>query len=310
MRLRGAFLAFAVGAVTVLLLGTSALAGLRAPEATAELAASLAEDEAVRSVVTEALVDALLEETAGLDDAVGVLLPFIRPLVEQAASAAVDSEPGRAALASALTDALRQLTFSGPIVIDLRAAVLVAVESVPAPLDSIARMAVERGSVGVIVIGETPDDPADIASAPPSDDELRQVAGLPARITMVALGLLLVMLIILLVGRDPDARARRLALAGVPLVVLGASTAALIRSAPAVVVDRLAGVATDDATPFIDVLPLLTQGLAGLLAPTTTLAAALAVTGVGLIAAAARSALARRDGVAAGTSMRDGSFAN
>ena len=294
MTLRSVLLGLAVTTVTVLLLVTSALAGLRAPEATAELGAALAEDDAVRAVVTEALVDALLGEAAELSDAVGGLLPLVRPLVEQAAAAAVDSPAGRAALASALTDALQQLTFSGPIVIDLRAAVLVAAESVPPPLDTLVRAAVAQGSLGVVTIGEIPDDPADVAAAPPSDDELRQVAGLPAGLTMAALGLLLVVLILVLVGRDPDGRARRLVLAGAPLVLLGASTAVLIRSAPAVLVDRFAEAAPDDATPFIDVLPLLTQGLAGLLVPTVTLAAALAVAGVGLSAAGIRSAADRR----------------
>jgi len=292
--LRSVLLGLAVTTVTVLLLVTSALAGLRAPEATAELGAALAEDDAVRAVVTEALVDALLGEAAELSDAVGGLLPLVRPLVEQAAAAAVDSPAGRAALASALTDALQQLTFSGPIVIDLRAAVLVAAESVPPPLDTLVRAAVAQGSLGVVTIGEIPDDPADVAAAPPSDDELRQVAGLPAGLTMTALGLLLVVLILVLVGRDPDGRARRLVLAGAPLVLLGASTAALIRSAPAVLVERFAGAAPDDAPPFREVLPLLTQGLAELLVPTVTLAAVLAVTGVGLSAAGIRSVAGQR----------------
>ncbi len=296
MRTRGALLSLAVAAITALLIVTSALASLRAPQATAELAASLADDDALRGAVTETLVDALLTDAAERSAVAGGLLSFIRPVLEQAAAAAIDSPAGRAALTSALTDALRQLTFSGPIVIDLRAAVLVAAESMPAPLDTLARVAVEQGSVGVVVIGGADDDAPSVPAAPPSDDELRRVAGLPAIVTMALVGLLLVALIITLitlVGRDPDARARSLILAGAPLVLLGATTFAVIRLAPMMVVDRLADVPNANPGQVIDVLPLLMDGLVGLLTPTSTLATVLAVTGVGLCAAGLREAAVR-----------------
>ena len=291
--MRSVLLGLAVAAATVLLLATSALAGLRSPEATAGLAASLADEDAVRDAVTEALVDALLTEAADRSDVPGGLLAFIRPLLEQAAAAAIDSPAGRAALTSALSDALRQLTFSGPIVIDLRAAVLVAAESAPPPLDTLARVAVEQGSVGVVVIGEGSDEPSSVPPAPPTDDDLRRVAGLPANVTMILAGLLLSVLIVVLIGRDPTARPRRLILAGAPLVLVGAGAAAIIRMAPMLVLDRFAAVPVEDAGPIIDLVPLLTDGLVGLLASTSLLAMVLAVVGVGLSAAGTRALFAR-----------------
>ncbi len=296
MRLRTALLGLAVAVATVLLLGTTALAGLRAPEATAELAASLVEDDGVRDAVTEALVEALLADASERSTVAGGLLSLIRPLLEQAASVAIDSPPGRSALTSALTDALRQLTFRGPIVIDLRAAAIVAAESAPPPLDTLARVAVEQGSVGMMVIGGEPDDALNVTLAPPSDDELRRVAGLPANVTIALAGVLLLVLVIALVGRDDGARPRRLILAGTPLVLVGASGAALIRLAPTAVVDRLADPAAQDPGPLVGVLPLLTDGLVGLLATTATLAAMLAVTGVALVAAGTRAVMGQRRG--------------
>lgn len=294
MRLRGPLLSLAIAIVTVMLLATSALAGLRAPEATAELGAALAQDHAVREAVSEALVEALLADASDRSAVAGGLLPLIRPLLEQAASTAIDSPAGRAALASALTDALRQLTFSGPIVIDLRAAVLVAAESAPPPLDTLARTAVAQGSVGFVTIGGEAEGASPAPSRPPSDDELQRVAGLPANVTLGLLGLLLLMLIVVLVGRDAAPRPRRLILAATPLVLLGAAGATMIRLAPTLVVDRLADPAMEDLGPIIDLVPLLTDGLVGLLASTATLAAVLAVTGVGIGAAGVRAAVLRK----------------
>jgi len=291
MQLRTALLSLAVACATVLLLSTMALVDLRAPNATAELAAALVEDDGMRDAVSEALVDAVLTDATDRSSVAGSLLSLIRPVLEQAASAAVDSPAGRAALTSALTDALRQLTFRGPIVIDLRAAALIAAETAPAPLDTLARAAVEQGSVGMVVIGGEPDDATSLMLAPPSDDELRRVAGLPSGVTIALIGMLLVGLIIVLIGRADRARPYRLILAGTPLVLIGTTGAALIGLAPSVVVDRLADSVTQDPGPLITVLPLLTDGLMGLLTSTATLAAVLAVVGVVLAAVGTRAVL-------------------
>jgi len=299
MRTRDALLTCAVAVAAMLLLATSALAGLRAPAGNETLGATLAADARVREAVADALVEALLDDAAERSPIVGGLLPLIRPLLAESTRAAIDSPAGRAALASAITDALRQLTHRGPIVVDLRAAALVAAETAPPPLDLLARTAVEQASVGVIVLhrardgagdGLDPDRPPD---AVPGSDELSRVAGVPARLAVPLAGLLLLALVTVLVGRDTTVRPRRLLLAGVPLLLVGAATAALLRLAPARVVDRVVG-GLDDPGPVADLLGLLADGLVGLLATTGLLAGALAVVGAVLSAAGARAAAGRR----------------
>jgi len=298
MRLREALLVLAVASVTALLIVVSAVADLRAPQATAELGASLAADPSVREVVSDALIEALLADAAQRSPVASSLLALIRPLLTQAASTAIDSPAGQAALASALTDALRQLTFPGPIVIDLRAAALIAADTAPPPLDTLARTAVEQGDVGLLVIGDDAVDPAYGSlvgpDGPPSDDALSRIAGLPARTALVATGLALVGLLIALIGRDPAARPRRLMLAGPPLLLLGGAAVLLIRSAPEMVAQRLAPALPDPSGPFAEVLPLLLEGLAGLLGATSRLAAALMLGGAVLLLAGMAMAANRR----------------
>jgi hypothetical protein len=298
MRLRGSVptIGLTVGVIAAagLLLVTSALADLREPDGTAALAAALADEPVIRAAVSDALVEWLLEDAAERSPVAGGLLPLIRPLLVEAARSASESPAGRAALTSALTDALRQLTFDGPIVVDLRAAVLLAAEIAPAPLDTLALAAVEQGSVGLVVIGGEDSDPRTIPSAPPTEDELRRVAGLPANVTIVLVALLLIGLLIALVGRDADGRPQRLLLAGSSLVVVGASAVALLRIAPGFVVDRLAVAMVDEPGAVAELLPLLIDGLVDLLGSTTVLAGLLAVIGVGLSAAGTRAAVGRR----------------
>jgi len=289
------------GAITVaalLLITASALGGLRSPEGTAALGASLAEDAEVREVVADALVEALLDDAAERSPAAGGLLQLIRPLLAEAAAAAVESPAGRAALTSALTDALRQLTFSGPIVVDLRAAALIASDTAPAPLDTLARTAVEQGAVGVIVIGGEDIDPDLVPQAVPSEDQLGRVAGLPAGLTVALSGVVLLVLVIAQVGRDVAARPRRLLLAGAPPLLIGAATVVLLRIAPAQVVDRLIGslAAAEPGSALVRLLELLADGLVDLLASTGLLAVALAALGLVLVLSAAgtRAAAGRR----------------
>jgi hypothetical protein len=291
MRSRTMALTGALTVAALLLLTTSALAGLRAPEGTAALGATLADDDGVREAVADALVEALLEDAAERDPLTGGLLPLIRPVLVQVASTAIDSPAGRAALASALTDALRQLTFSGPIVVDLRAAALVAADAAPAPLDSLARAAVEQGSVGVVVIGGEEGD-ASRASVP-SEDELRRVAGMPAGLALALSAALLVVLMIALIGRDAALRPRRLLLAGAPLLLVGAAVVTLLRTSPASVIDR-ALTDRDVSGPMTELLELLADGLVALLATTARLATGLAVVGFVLMVEGIRGAVSRR----------------
>jgi len=285
----GRLLTAGVALASLLLLATSALAGLRAPEGTAALGSTLAADAGVQELVADALIEELLADAAERSPAASELLPLIRPLLDRAARIAIESPAGRAALASALTDALRQLTFGGPIIIDLRAAALVAADTAPAPLDTLARAAVEQGSVGVIVLGGGEYDPDLGVDAPPSDDELSRVAGLPAGLATALAGLLLGLLVLVLIGRDREARPRRLVLAGTPLLLIGSAVAVLLRFAPGVIVDRVAGAVLDGTGPSMAIVVLLADGLGALLEPTFVLAAALAVVGLGLAATGLRS---------------------
>jgi hypothetical protein len=298
MRQRGPLvtigLTFGVLAAAILLLVTSALADLREPAGTATLAATLADEPAIREAVSDALVDSLLADAAERSPAAGGLLPLIRPLLLEAARTAAESPAGRAALTSALTDALRQLTFDGPIVVDLRAAVLLAAETAPAPLDTLALAAVEQGSVGVVVIGGGDADPLTFPSAPPTEEELRRVAGLPADVAIALVALLLIGLLFALVGRDAVGRPRRLLVAGASLLAVGASGVALLRIAPDMVLDRFAATLVDEVGAVAGLLPLLVDGLLGLLGGTTVLAGLLAVIGVGLSAAGTLAAVGRR----------------
>jgi len=298
MRLRGSLptVALTVGIIgsAVLLLVTSALADLRDAEGTAALAATFADDPAVSEAVSAALVESLLADAAERSPVAGSLLPLIRPLLVDAARTAAESPAGRAALTSALTDAIRQLTFDGPILVDLRAAVLLAAATAPSPLDTLALTAVEQGSVGLVVIGGGDADPRTIPSAPPTEEELGRVGGLPARLAIALVTMLLVVLLVTLVGRDPNGRPRRLLVAGSSLVAVGASGFALLRIAPGVVVDRLAIAMVDEPGAVADLLPLLVDGLIGLLDTTALLAGLLAVIGVGLSAAGTRVAMGRR----------------
>jgi hypothetical protein len=294
MGLRDPLLTVGVVATAALLLVTSALADLREPEGTAALAAALAEDPAVRAVVSDALVESLLADAAERSPAAAGLLPLIRPLLVEAVRAAAESPAGRAALTSALTDALRQLTLDGPIVLDLRAAALVAADTAPAPLDALALAAVQQGSVGLVVLGGGGPGVRDAELAPPSGEDLRRVAGLPATGAIVLAAALLAALIVGLVGRSAVARPRRLLLAGSSLVVVGAAASALLRIAPSLVVDRFAGALAEESGPILDLLPLLLDGLIGLLGPTIILAGALAVLGLGLSGAGTLVAAGRR----------------
>lgn len=276
-------------AAAVLLITTVALADLRSPEGTAELGRRLADDEAVQALVSMAVVDALLEDASTAAPDAALLLPLVRPALASAVDATLATPAGRAALATALTDLFRQATFDGPLILDLRTAVLAAADAAPEPLATLARTAVERGAVGVVVLGASGDEgQGDLLASSRSDVELARVAGLPTRTATTIAWAVLVG--VLAAGLLPAGRGRapRMRAAGTSLLLVGAPVLLLLRAAPRLLVDRIApllsGVSTStgpstDVTPVAAVLPTLTDGITGLLERTGDVA--LGVTGLG-----------------------------
>jgi len=286
----------ALAVVALLLSGAlvvvSALADLRSPTATAELGAALADDPAVQSALVEAAVEAVIESTAAGNAAVAPLVPFLRPVLTSAIRTTIASPAGRAAVATTLTDALRQLTYAGPIVLDLRAAMLAAALEMPSPLDALARAAVQQGDVGLIVLGGdgTSDPDALRRSAGRSADTgSGQVGGLPGRAAVAIVAVLLALTVLALLAAPGAGRRRATATTGAVLLVVGGASAVLLRSAPDAIVTRLTtrpeltGAA---GSAFGDLLPPLVTGLADLLGTTATIGVTMAASGAILIGAA------------------------
>lgn len=268
------------------LVAVSALADLRSPEGTERLGAMLADDPAIRGLVGTVIVDALLEDAAAAAPDTAALLPLARPMLAGAAEAALAAPAGRAALATTLTDAARQLTFAGPVVLDLRNAALAAADATPEPLATLARAAAER-SGGTIVLGAE-EDAAAVVRTP---EELGRIAGLPATVATTLAWTVLVL--VLLVGCAPGGpdRPTRLRAAGRALLLVGAPATLLVRLAPELVLDRVVARATDEAAvgpasgigeQLVGMLPPLVDGLTDLVARTADVALALA--GLGLAA--------------------------
>jgi len=307
MRLRDVALTTILVVTCVGLVVASALTDLRSPERTATLGAALADDPAVQDAVAGAVVDALIADVTRRSPLLTALVTPLRGALTTAVDAAIDTPAGRTLLASALTDAVRQLTFPGPVVIDLRSAVLAIADDAPPPLDGLARIAVEQGAVGLLVLGGEDDDAAGAdgpdgtvsAVAVPSEDELRRVAGLPSRVTLGLLALALVATLVLLVGRDGSRRPVRIAVASAVLMAIGGVTLLVLGSAvEALTSDAVAPLTA--GTAFATALPVLLDGIVGLLGRTAALARGLtAVGGIGLVAACVTIALrSRRDGAA------------
>lgn len=277
-----------VGIATVLAAGvlitTTVLADLRSPDGTAELGATLADDPAVRTLLTTTVVDTLLEDASTTAPEVAVLLPIVRPILTSAVDAALASPAGRAALATTLTDAARQLTFDGPVVLDLRDAVLAAADAAPEPLATLAGAAVERGAVGIVVLGDTGDAVDGSAPEVPDDAALARIGGLDAS-TATALAWALLG-IVLLAATVPDGGARRARMrtAGGALLLVGAAAALLLRSTPEQVVDRVAGgQAGADGDLLAAVLPTISDGVTDLLGRSAVVALVIAGVGAALI---------------------------
>lgn len=273
----------------LLVVVTSALADLRSPDGTAELGATLADDPAVRELVGTTVVDALLDDASASAPDVALLLPLLRPIVTSAVEAALDAPAGRAALAATLTDAARQLTFDGPVVLDLRSAVLAAADVSPEPLATLARAAAERGTVGIVVLGE---QEGKDAPSVPDEAELARIGPLPAQTASTLAWVLLS--IVLVVGLLPTGRDRsaRLRGTGEALLLVGAPAALLLRLAPEQVVDRLAARLSDVGTnvgadgtleQLATVVPVIAEGVARLLTRTGTVAITIVAIGVVLL---------------------------
>lgn len=281
--------AVATVVATGVLIATTALADLRSPEGTAALGTTLADDPAVRTLVATTLVDALLDDATASAPDVAALLPLVRPLLASATDAALDAPAGRAALAATLTDAARQLTFPGPIVLDLSDAVLAAADAAPEPLATLARTAVGRGAVGTIVLGAAEDG---AVVEPPDDAMLSRVGGLTASTATTLAWVLLG--VVLLAAAIPGGAARpaRIRACGGALLLVGVPATLVLRLAPELLVDRVAGRLEDAAASGLvggdvdlvtAVVPALVDGMAGLVTRTADVALLVAAAGVVLV---------------------------
>lgn len=267
------------------LVATSALTDLRSPAGTQRLAATLADDPAFQQVLADAIADALVADAVERSALAAPLIPLLRPLVTTAAAAALASPAGRAAVTAALADALEQLTRRGPIVIDLREAALAAAAEAPPPLDTLARVAIEQGRIGVVVVG------GEEGSVPPPDAPRLdgRVAGLPSGVALALVALLLAAAVAAAALPRPGAADRRagrrgrLVGSGLALGVVGAITRAGVRIAPEAVAEALVTSADVAGTPLAALLPTLADGLSTLLARTGTIGSVLATAGVALV---------------------------
>ena len=267
---------------------TSGLADLRSADGAAALGTQLAEEPAVRALVGDAIVEAVVEDARTSAPAAAPLLPLVRPVLAQAVTRTLDAPAGRAALADAFAQAIRQATFPGPLVLDLSAAVLAAADAAPEPLDTLARSAVERGVIGTVVVGASPDG---VAPRVPDADALGRIAGLEADVALAVAAALLVTVLAVAVLPGGRGRGRRMRAAGWALVIVGAPTALLLRADPASLVAPLSGRLTDlvpDAAAAADLTGIVTvvgDGLAALLARTATVTLAVTVVGAVLVVA-------------------------
>lgn len=290
MTLRDLVLTIMVTVLAISLMVTSALTDLRSPEGTEALGATLADDDDVRALIVDGAVDAILADATDRSGALGPLVSLVEPLLEASVVAALDTPGGRAALASALTDTLRQLTVPGPIAIDLRSAALAAAEQVPAPLDTLIRTAVAQGGVGLLVLGGVDEDGDGTVDQPQplAPEDVGRVAGLAPGLARGLSGLALAAAVLLLVlpgtrtnaspGGRPTRRSRRLIVTGTALLATGAATTLLLRAAPDAITARLVA-SLPEGSAASAALPVLLNGMADLLGPTGRVGLMLAVIG-------------------------------
>jgi hypothetical protein len=280
VRRAGPALRAAAALAVVALLLSTALAGLRSPTRTEALASELAAAPIVQELVADALIaEVLADAELRLGPVASLLLPIVRPGIERFIRATVSSPAGQAALASALTDTIRQLSVRGPTVVDLRAAVEAALAAAPEDLAPVLRALLDGRDVGRLVLGAGEDTVVDVgtsarAVAPGT------IAGLPSGIVVGGLALLAAGLLAA-VGRRA---------AGTVLLAVALPTALLLWFAPEVATGLLGrGLPADDLIG--DLAPLIGSGIEVLLAPVRLLAGALAALGAVLLVPTRRASL-------------------
>lgn len=279
------------GVLAAVVLAVSALADLRSPDGTAELARSLADDPTVQSLLVGTVVDAIVADAAQRSPGLAPLTPLVRPLLTQGVAASVASPSGRAAVASTLSDALQQATRPGPIVVDLRAAALAAAAEAPPPLDTLARAAIEQGSVGLVVLGG---DGSGVTSRRPPGELAGRVAGLPGNVALV-LAVLALAVAVAVAGAREGRRSLLLA-AGATLSAVGSVGAVAVRTVPGLIAGRIVRTADPDAGALAAVLTTVIDGAGALLSRTGIVALTLAIAGVAIALAAIVPGRLRRAG--------------
>jgi hypothetical protein len=276
MRRDGTTAVIATIVALVLLLIVIALAGLRSPTRTAELGTRLADDPAVQQLAIDALVDELLADAdRRLGPTAPLLLPRLRSGVELLVTTVVTSPAGRAALASALTDTIRQLTVRGPTVIDLEAAAMAALDEAPPELADVLRVLTAGRQLGRIVLGaERSDEHGDDAMLDPAlDVRPGTIAGVPST-AVVLIALVFAIALLVVTG---------LRAGGSSLLVVGAPVAALLWVTPEMVTPLLDLDPGGQGGFLADLGPLVTSGLTLLLTPVRWAATAMAGTGATLV---------------------------
>jgi hypothetical protein len=252
-RLRTVALAVTVALATALLLVATALGALLDPDAEQELADDLAATPEVQQLVAGAVADALLTDVAARAPLVAPLLPALRPVLVTLAVEAIGSEAGTAALATAIADAVLQAATSGPIVVDLRAALITGAASAPEPIGSLTRAAALDGGVGLVVLrgdGRSAQEvlAARAAAGPSPSDVGPRVLGMTPRTARLLAAVLLVAGVLLLVAPasvatsapgSASGRAVAVAWAGAGVLAAAAPAALVLRRAPALLVARL-----------------------------------------------------------------------
>jgi hypothetical protein len=197
----------------------------------------------------------------------GPLLPLLRPVLVAIAGDAIASDAGTAALASAIADAVLQASLSGPIVVDVRAAVLAGAATAPEPFASLARAATLDRDVGLVVLrgdgrsaGQVLADRS--ASRATSSAAGPRLLGMTPGVARLVAAALLLAGLVALVGPAPrraptappaassaappepssprtSGRAPRIAWAASGLLIAAGPAALVLRRAPALLVARL-----------------------------------------------------------------------
>jgi hypothetical protein len=267
-------IAAAVLSVAALLI-VATLAALRSHARTEALAHELATEPVVQLLAADALTEHLLRDAdRRLGPALRPLLSVLTPVFEEFLRASVSSASGRAALASALTDTIRQVTLRGPTVIDLRVALDASLAAAPDELAPILRALLEGRGAGLLVIGADDGATSDAAVLP------RQVApgtiaGAPSAVSVTLAALIASGLLVAIGPRR----------AGAVILIVALPSALALWVAPELLTGPLArGLPHEGGLG--ELVPVLADGLGSLLTPVRLLATLLVAAGSGLLALA------------------------